>query len=63
MPYDETKKYPRIQILTIKDLVEDKKQIECAPLHHTSVSYAQGPKVERASGDATLGFGADAEEE
>jgi len=49
LPYDETKKYPRIQILTIKELVEDKKQIECAPLHYTSVSYAQGPKVERES--------------
>jgi hypothetical protein len=56
LPYDETKKYPKIQILTIKDLVEDKKQIDCAPLHYTSVSYAQGPKVERESKEATLGF-------
>jgi len=63
LPYDETKKYPRIQILTIKDLVEDHRQIECAPLHYTSRSYAQGAKVARERRDAALDFAEpDAEE-
>jgi hypothetical protein len=56
LPYDETKKVPRIQILTIKDLVEDRRQIECAPLHYTSRSYAQGARVERQSQEAALDF-------
>jgi DNA modification methylase len=56
LPYDETKKYPRIQILTIKDLVEDEKQIECAPLHYTSRSYAEAPKVRREGRGAALDF-------
>ena len=56
LPYDETKKVPRIQILTIKDLVEDHRQIECTPLHYTSRSYAQAPKVQRGSQHAALDF-------
>jgi len=56
LPYDETKKYPKIQILTIKDLVEDHRQIACAPLHYTGRSYAQGAKVERQTPEAALDF-------
>lgn len=56
LPYDETKKYPKIQILTIKELVEDKKQIDCAPLHYTSASYAQGPSVQRKTTETELDF-------
>ena len=62
LPYDETKKVPRIQILTIKDLIEDHRQIECTPLHYTSRSYARGAKVERESREAALDFAEGADE-
>jgi len=56
LPYDETKKYPRIQILTIEDLLVHKRQIECAPLHYTSRSYAQAAPLQRQSQDTALDF-------
>ena len=56
LPYDETKKYPRIQILTIEDLLVHKRQIECAPLHYTSRSYAQAAPLQRQSRDTALAF-------
>jgi hypothetical protein len=58
-PYDETKKYPRLQILTIRDLLVDHKQIDCAPLHYTGVSYKAAPKVEKSDGQLGHDFGDD----
>ncbi|MBU0609886.1 MAG: restriction endonuclease, partial [Armatimonadetes bacterium] len=56
LPYDESKKYPRIQILTIEDLLVHGKQIECAPLHYTSRSYAEAPKAQRGGTSAAMDF-------
>lgn len=53
-PYDATKKFPKLQILTIKDLLEGK-QIECTPLHHSAGTFKQAPKAEKASGQMTMG--------
>jgi hypothetical protein len=58
LPFDETKRYPKIQILTIRELLEEKKQIECLPLHYTGVSYRAAPKVQR---DRQMEMGMDEE--
>ena len=54
LPYDETKKFPRLQILTIKDLLEGK-QIECTPLHHSAGTFKQAPRAGKASGQMQMG--------
>jgi site-specific DNA-methyltransferase (adenine-specific) len=53
-PYDETKKFPKLQILTIKDLLEGKR-IECTPLHHSAGTFKQAPKAGKASGQMQMG--------
>jgi len=54
LPYDESKRYPRIQIVTIKELLEGK-QIECGPLHSTAATFKQAPKAERQAGQIQMG--------
>lgn len=56
LPYDETKKYPKIQLLTIRELLEGK-QIECGPLHHTAATFKQAPKAQKAAGQMGMELG------
>ncbi|MEN6643097.1 MAG: DNA methyltransferase [Armatimonadia bacterium] len=58
LPYDETKKYPKLQILTIADLLAGK-QIECGPLHHSAGTFKQAPKAGRQSGQMQIETDAD----
>ncbi len=44
------KRYPRIQILTVEDLMRGK-GIDCPPLRHTNVTFKRAPKARRPPND------------
>ncbi len=44
LPWDESKRFPQIQILTIKELLEGK-QIQCPPLHRAPATFKRAPKA------------------
>jgi len=44
------KRYPRIQILTVEDLMRAK-GVDCPPLGRTNVTFKKAPKAERARND------------
>jgi site-specific DNA-methyltransferase (adenine-specific) len=54
LPYDESKRFPKLQILTIRELLEGK-AIDCTPLHHSAGTFKQAPKAGKASGQTTMG--------
>ena len=43
------KRYPRIQILTVEDLMRGKR-VDCPPLKRTNVTFKKAPKAKRARG-------------
>lgn len=50
------KKYPKIQILTIADLLGGK-QIDMPPLHEVGATFKKAPKVNQQAGEENeLGF-------
>jgi hypothetical protein len=55
------KDYPRLQLLTIEELL-DGKRLDSPPLHHTSVTFKEAPKVKRKSKDKQLEIGFEEEE-
>ncbi len=44
LPWDETQKFPKMQILTIEELLGGK-QIECPPLHRAPATFKRAPKA------------------